>query len=461
VARIAEQLRDFGGVPSAARIAEVLTTVDHPPLRYLLSLPGWLLAPGTEWGLRLGAVVFSLAAVALAIRIGIDLGGPLVGYSAGLFLAASPVFAWTSAAFGWSVIVVALLAAARLLYGASLDLAAPDERRRLHRVNAWLALAFLANTGAILFFGGTLVAYLNRNLRQPLAVLRSFAPALAFYGAYVLTLGQLAPRALSEYYNAPVKSGQSAHGRSRLESVSPGLDSFLANLQVLNAYLLPFVSWALVILGVAFLARRAPRILLVVAPFALVWSFLLVGATEQYLLLVAIVLVPFGIAAAASLFPHAATRTLFALTIAAMLAWTVVLFLVPYRELEYPSVFEHVYARSDRPPNLVEPYDEIRRDVDRLLQPGERYLARDAGSLPEFYLKTDLTAVLDSRFAGFLGAADYPIELDVGRGCYRLAFVPPRDVRLAIGKLPLCGEDAIAAARYDGSRLAVYTLRHQ
>jgi hypothetical protein len=326
-------------------------------------------------------------------------------------------------------------------------------------VNAWAALAFLANTGAILLAVGTFLACLQSNLHRRSAILRAFAPVVAFYGAYFALFGYIAPWALSEYYDGPVGSGQATHGRSRLEAISPNIDSFLANLQGLNAYFLPFVSWSLVVLGVAYLIGRCPRILVFMTPFAFAWSFLLIGDTDQYFLLVAVTLIPFSIAAVVALVPRVAAGTLLAVATVALFAWTIALFLLPYRETEYPTIFEHVYARAGRPPNVVEPYDEVRRDVDRLLQARQQYLARDEGSLPQFYLKADLTSEVDARFAGFLGSGRYPIRFDADRACYRLAFAARAEVRLAITKLALCRDDAVAAARYDGSRLLVYLLR--
>src|SRR4051794_22397994 len=50
-----------------------LAIVPHPPLRYFLSMPGTLLFPHAEFGVRLGAIIASLYMTYLVYQLGKEL----------------------------------------------------------------------------------------------------------------------------------------------------------------------------------------------------------------------------------------------------------------------------------------------------------------------------------------------------------------------------------------------------
>lgn len=452
VARIAQALQHFDGLSSIARIGEVLTAADNPPLRYLLSLPGWLIAPHTEWGLRAAAVLASLVVVALVVALGAELGGRLVGYGAGLLVACSGVFAWISLAFGWSVIDIALLAAIRSLRHSSLDLRDGAEMRRVYRLTAWTAVAVLVNVGAILFFAGLALAYVPANRRRPARLVRAFAPGVLFYAGYYIFFAFVSPWALTRYWHGRVPSGQFAHGQGRVAHAALNVDSFLSNLQGLNAYVLPFASWALVILGAVWCARSERRVLAFLAPFALAWSFVLEGDSQSYFLLCSIPLLPYGVAELVRVTRPRIATPLLAIMVGAVLAWSVALFVVRYTDSGYPrGVLAAAYATADRIPNVVEPYGEIAADLDRELRAGDRYAAVGAGAFPLFYAKRSGPLPTDPRALGV------PTELVSGR-CARFTAPRPRDVRAVVSDVPLCPSVAARVRRYRGSRLALYVL---
>src|SRR5262249_53781316 len=195
------------------------------------------------------------------VKLGRDLGGEVVGWSAGALVAASAAYDLTSTAFGWSVIVLALVQCIRLLRGASLDLSEQPERRRFLVLNAWLALAFLTNTAVIVFAATTLAFYLVRNRQAPRLVAHAFWPVVAFYAAYHLYFFVIVQWAGERFFGKKGVFGQLQHLYERAGHGGPNVTDFLHGLQAVNAHFLPFVGWGLLAASLVELARRERRIL--------------------------------------------------------------------------------------------------------------------------------------------------------------------------------------------------------
>lgn len=60
--------------------------------------------------------------------------------------------------------------------------------------------------------------------------------------------------------------------------------SLIANLRTLNWYVLPFVSWILLEVGLIYQARYYPRIFLILLGYGTLWSFYFLGDTPQHFL---------------------------------------------------------------------------------------------------------------------------------------------------------------------------------
>ena len=110
------------------------------------------------------------------------------------------------------------------------------------RVNAWVAVAFLVNTGCILFAVATVALAAAVSYRRPRAFALAATPVVAFYGLYYLLFWSLLPRTLTRYWHGPVNSGQAGHASGRISNGSLQYHSFLNGLQTVNAYLAPFLE---------------------------------------------------------------------------------------------------------------------------------------------------------------------------------------------------------------------------
>lgn len=278
------------------RLVYPLSTAPHPPLRYLLSAPGMALFPDTVLGLRLLAVLASLYMTWQVFLLGRELGGRGLGLAAAVLVAASGVYNWTSMAFAWGLATAMLIKALRLLREASLDLGAAAERRRLRRVLACLTVAFLINPGNLLLLAATAGLYLWANRRRVGVVIRCATPFLLFFLLYYAYFFLAFPLYAHLVQGAPWPNGQLAHHLMRASGSGPNLSALAENLQTVNAYFLPYLSWLLLLAAGWHLWRHQRRLLLWWLPYALVWSLWMQGDTGQYFLLMFIALLPYGLA---------------------------------------------------------------------------------------------------------------------------------------------------------------------
>jgi hypothetical protein len=425
---------------------------DQPPLRYLMSIPGLLIFGDSEIGLRFVAVVISLLMTVLVMRLGSDLAGKSVGIGAGLLVAVAPIYNWTSMAFGWSVIVAVIVQSLRELRSGSLELELPEERRRFHRVNALLFIAFLVNTTMLIFLASTLVLYLSANHRSVRKLVRQAAPWLCAYGLYYLWFFGTIPAALGR---GQWTVGQLTHTRYRSDRLALTTDSLVENLRMTNAYLLPYLGCALVVTALVYMIRKERRLLCWIAPFPLLWSFVFTGSTGQYFVLFAVSVMPFAVAQLFEL-PRRAALSILAVTVCAVAAWNYEIFLRSYSESAYPTrLLRRLDATVDYPHNIRQPFDQLKRDLRRLGTGS--YLSDTSGSLFEFYLNDDHIHSYDSRYRGTLTATGRSLEFDQQRNCFRLSDQDD-GIKTAITSKTLCPEGITGTITYPGSTLKVYEL---
>jgi hypothetical protein len=459
--RVIRAFSDWEGVQSLFKAGWAISSEYHPPLRFLLSLPGVLLFPGTEFGLRFGAIIVSLVMTYQIVQLGNELGGKRVGCASGFLVASSSVYNWTSMAFGWSVIVTALVACIRILRGSTLDLRGPQERVRFRKVNALVILAFLTNTGAILFFGATGLIYLYANRKRFFVLVKAAAPFVGFYALYYLYYFYVVPKLAYRTLGITTPFGQLYQNLARSREAHLNLASLWENFRAINGYFLPYLG--LLLLGACYLDlfRRERRTLAWIAPYVLAWSFYLSGGTHQYFLLASIAILPFGIRALADHLP----KRMFAVTVATLsllfLAWNYFIFIRPYRELDFPSAaLARGNADLGRQHNIVLPYREIGADAKRLLGTGERYAHDISGAFSLFYLKDHPSEYADSRYAGALNNEGRKLEWDAHASCYRIFQSENAPVRIAITAKAICTDQIDRTVDYAGSAIKLYLLKN-
>lgn len=443
-------------------VGKVFSTAISPPLRYILDIPGQALFPHTVWGPRLGSVVFSLVMTLAIVRLGSEIAGPIAGYCSGLLVAASSVYTSTSLAFGWSVFVFGVVQALRLFRRASLDLSDHEERRRFYKINGWLGLAFLLSPATASFIAMTYVVYAVRNLRlRPRVTVATFAPAVAGFGVYVLYFWVAVP-ILGRHFGRTGSFGFAGYASRRQGGGAPSFATFLSDLRALDAHLLPFLSWLLLALGLAYTVRRERRIFVWLLPHLLLWGFVFpIGTTEPYFLVGAVLLCPFAVGQTLELVSTRAAVVAITLTAAAFLAWSVVFFVRAYPEDQYPSGgLASAYAHPIHNPNLVQPYGQILGDLARLLQSGQLYVDDIDNSFPEFYANRDLTLYGDPRRAGRLGTDVAALRYLPASQCYEVR-PSRRAITVAITKRPLCSGQARRTVGYPHSRIHLYVLNRR
>jgi len=432
------------GDVSLSEIGQLLTRAYHPPLRYLLSALGLALFPDSELGLRLIAILVSLLMTWQVIALGRDLGGLRVGLISGLLVACSAVYHWTSMPFAWSIMVWALLCAVRSLRISSLDLTDPRETRRFYWINFCLILAFLINTGNSLFVAMTGALYLWANWPRLRLLIKRYLPVAAFYGLYYGYFLILVPHISESIYGVHVGAGQYTKNTLRARASHLNLTSLWENIQGLNAYFFPLLG--LILFGAAlwYLWKHDKRLLLWIMPHQRLWAFYFYRATQQYIVLLAIAILPFAVQ---FFYERLSRRAFFAASLAAgalFAAWNSVLFMRPYAPPEYPDqVLEWSGAWAERHHNLVWPVDDIARDLDAV---GLPYADDINESFSLFYYRRPL-------YVAHLTPDNFTHSGD----CYRLA--SPPDVRVIVTDKPLCADQYTSMRAFEDAGIFRYILR--
>jgi hypothetical protein len=459
--KIANQFHDWKGIRSLINVGLIFSYDTQPPLRYLLALPGMIAFPGREFGFRAVSVLFSLLMTWQVIKLGKELGGLKVACVSGVVVAVSAIYNWTSMAFGWSVAVTMLILAMRTLRVASLNLADAVEIRNLLRVNLCLIVAFLINTGNILFFAMTALLYGWANRNRWRALIKPFAPIVYFYVLYYAYFIGFVSRYSVSVAGANKPQGQISQNAGRWAQAHLNVTSLLENLQTLNGHYVPYLAWVFFACAAAYLIKKELRVAIWLVPFVLAWSFFLIGNTGQYFILASVCGVPFAVAWLNEHLPHRAFTTVLIVLIATMASWNGIMFVKPYRQTDYPErILEWGYARRGYHHNVVLPWRRISADATRRLGEDGRFVDNVDGAFSLFYCKDDPRDFAHSRRAGRLGDISFPTSYDVQRRCLRIMFDPAiTRVRTVVTEQDLCASDNVEKTSYPGSRVKVYVLR--
>lgn len=441
----------------------------HPPLRYFLSIPGILLFPHSEFGLRLGAILVSLYMTYQVMQLGRELGGEKVGVVSGALIAISPVYNWTSMAFGWSVIPVVLLHCVRLLRSKSTDLQTSEGTRVFLLVNSLVIVAFLTNTGCILFFVSTGLVYFVRNSRHIGRLVKLFAPFVAFYALYYFVYFVAIPTVAASYFDPTtaiqeygvMDFGQLQQSVWRARGSHLNYSSFKENLRGINAHFFPYVSWAFLCFATYYLIRYEPLIALWLSLYTLAWSFYFSLVTNQYFLLVFIVMVPFAVAFISKKVGGRLFAVSMVILAILMAFWNYQMFLRPYGsdDPNFPAWLIAAGKATGRMQNIKEPYDQIASDIDSLLIDGKYFVHDLPGSFTIFYYPS-------GRYAGRLGIESncpncpYRYVYDQGERCYRIGDGFD-DVGIIVSDKEFCpqADSGVRMARtYPNSKIRLFRL---
>ncbi|MCH8514226.1 MAG: hypothetical protein LAT83_21590 [Kiritimatiellae bacterium] len=381
-------------------VGNLLAMEWHPPLRYLLSIPGSVLFPWQEVGVRLGAVLCSLVMTLLLMKQAAKEGGVAARNITGLLVAASGVYNWTSMAFAWSLLVAAVCVCA-LIMDESSKLELPKEKSFSWRVQCAfgaLFVAYLINSGAILFSGGLGLALVSANRKRLPSLALNLVPIAAVYVLYWYL-----------FLVFPEMSGQLLQTRARAGMSGLSVSPFLENLMGWNAYGLPFLFNAIWMMGLYRALKRKQPLVWIVSPFVLAWSFYLSGQSHQYFLLGTLPLIPFGVAQVLAALKRKQFPTLaFAVPFVMLtLIWNLYLFQWPYPARKGdlgtarpPLRFFLGYA--GRYHNARHDWRGIAQTLKQELQPGETYALDFGGAFQDFYMRGNSAFVPMQTQADFL-----------------------------------------------------------
>jgi glycosyltransferase involved in cell wall biosynthesis len=445
-----------GFVAGTKTMGGLLLNEYHPPLRFLLSLPGLILFPDIELGVRFGAILCSLVMVWMLGRLGTDVGGTTCGWLTAAFVACSGVFAWTSMAFGWSVTVVALAWAARRLMVAPLNLESAAGWSAFRFANIAVLIAFLINTGNILFFLGLLLLFApwGEPWRAWRLLFRKSLSFILFYGLYYATISVFDMNREESH-----TGGQFLQNMTRLKGIHLGADSFMENIAGIQVYWLPLVGPLLLAIAVGTAWKQCRRILVWFAPFLLAWSFVLHGNSQQYFLLASLVLLPWGIAGWICAMRKKGLMPISSVLLILTLLWNIAIFVRPYSENDHPAASLRRWGiRAERFHNLVVPYDAIARDVNSILVMKPGGLIHDLEGAFTGYYFLDIPALgSHSRNLEALGSSKFPI-IPSGQNKWLLAGKAYDQIAVVVTRKELVSDRIIRSMSYPGSSIRVYEL---
>jgi len=375
--RIIMAFSEHGPIQALRAIANILLTEYHPPLRYLLSLPGVWFIPRLEVGTRLGAILGSAWMTFLLSRIALKLGGARAAWITAFVVAASGVYVWTSMAFAWGWLTALVCAAVLLLWEPeTLDLSRPGAMPRLWLAFCCLFGAYLVNSGAILFSVGLVLLLLSRHYRRLPQLILLGLPVAFMYGLY-----------WAVFFLLPEHPGQLAQTARRFGMGGWNLNALVENLRGWNAYGFPLVFNLLWMAGLVVCFQQRRHLLWILLPFSLAWSFWLQGQSHQYFLLGTLPLLPWGLHAARHLL-RGTLRPAF--LIVAVYVWNLSLFQIPY-----PAKLGRIEAArpwiaiglgyAGRWHNAREPWRKIARDLEAAVARGESWWSDLNGPFGIFY----------------------------------------------------------------------------
>jgi 4-amino-4-deoxy-L-arabinose transferase-like glycosyltransferase len=437
----------------------ILATQDQPPLRYILSIPGILIWPHSEIGLRLIAIIFSFIMTYQIYRLGTEIGGESVGVLSSLLIAASGVYNWTSMAFGWSIIVTCMILVTRMLCTGSLNFESGDGKKKYALSNLLIIVMFLINTGNILFFITlSLIALWENRKRINLWLLHTI-PAGLFYALYYLFFFFYA---VSLWSPTGKPIGQLAHNLARAGGVSAGgLSPLIDNLKGINAYFFPYLSWIVLVALLWTLAVNQKKVFVWFSLYIFSWSFLLSISTAQYFLLFFIALMPFGIKALFELVKPYQFKLGGAICFCLILMWNQTLFINHYgsNDPNYPySYLKYGMAAISRQHNIYEPYSSISSDLRRLLKYKNGFVSDLSGSFAIFYYRKDMVEIGSAGFMGILGSKNFRLIYNHAKLCFQPAW-DSAFMTVVLTTHIICPQNIDQVYAYPRSKIRIYTLK--
>ena len=426
----------------------------HPPGRFLLAVVSFILLGPSAFALRLPAVLIWAATCVLAADTARRLSGRVAGLIVGILLSVSGLYALQALGFGHGVLTFwVMLFVWFKVRTPTWSLVSKTARRDYVIGGVILGLGFLWFTSLLPIAGMYHLYYAYKAVREKVVgrYLLITAGFFAFYAIYyAIFLGipwyaveaGIRQRPVGQLYQNLVRSGEAR----------VNVESFVENLKGINWYHVPFISWVLLVAGIFWQWRCGREFLIILGPYALIFSFYLIGNTAQHFLSYYIWMVPFAIAGLWQ-FAHlrgqdwrgAMASFLIAICIASGL-FGYVANTRRYTETDYPTWLQQSFFASGKwRTNLVRPLPQIAEDLSVVLGPEDLWTVTIDGPLSMYYF-------VDDRFAETV----FEDHVFNGRSC--LALVSDVNVAAIVRsstQAPLCDKDYVSLTAYEGSYLEI------
>lgn len=445
-------------------IARAIGTSYQPPARNLVVVPFIWLVGANEIALRLPNVLVWSATAVVGALIGSAVAGPYIGAISGLLMGVSGLFDLQAMGHGHGVLTFwIMLLLLHLVREPSLQLTDRSKSRRYVIGGLYCAAAFLWFTSAIVvaFSYHTLYAYhafAARSAERTKRYILLTAPFVLFYFAYYALFIGL-PMYLYVTGRAHAPFGQYYENFVRASGGHINTTSLMENLQGLNGYFFPFVSWGLLIAGVFYCAWRNRLVFWVTLAYGLVFSFYLRENTSNHFLAYFSWTLPWAVAALDRVRRSLPGRGSYVLPglVALVATWTLVVHVWRYSEVSYPaSLLRATYSTVVWQNNVDRPMVPIARDLRAILGPNDRFIVLTDGALHIYYFRDPrfVTAPTIQRVSS-TGTQVEPC----------LMFTPltrnGSPIRAAVSFVgqDFCPDITEKVIRYEGSRMQVTILR--
>jgi len=439
-----------------------LITDYHPPARNLVVLPFVLILGANEAVLRLPNILLWVAVCMVAANIGWRLAGFWGGMFSGTFLAVSGLFDLEAMGLGHAGETLWVMLLINLLVGASeWDIQTPQAQKRYLIGGGFCALGFLWFTSllpiCVSYHGiyGYIILRKQKSWQSLKKYLFLTLPYIGFYLVYyAVFLGWPAYLVYSGQHPRPF--GQLGQNLFRASTSHLNIISMIQNLRALNWYVLPFLSWILLIAGVIYQVRFYPKIFGILIGYGLIWSFYLSGDTPQHFFAYFCWLLPFGVVAfekVISRWNKTAYLFVFGTFIVITGAWSYQTHIKTYTYETYPKhLLPTVRGLSLWRNNIDRPMEQMAQQLQEILKPDDQFIVLSDGAFPLYYFR-------DERYLQHVSMSQMVLESERESQCLHLPeeIRRERKIRAAVSftTQTFCDQDMEEVIRYNGSNLQI------
>jgi 4-amino-4-deoxy-L-arabinose transferase-like glycosyltransferase len=437
---------------------------DHPPLPILMVTPFIYLMGYNEAALRMPSVLLWVVSCLVAARVGYRLGGVRVGFLSGIFLAVSGIFDILALGFGEAAeVLFVLLFVGVLLDNFEWNLDTPPAQKKYLWGGIYLAAGYLFYSSTLpvivayhLIFGFKMLKA-EFNLTTFWRYVQFTVPFAGFYLIYNAIFLGIPAYDVYVFGFAPYGQLRQNLGRA---GASLNIDSMFVNLRVMNAYVLPFISWIILAFGMYAQLRKNVYLFVILAGYGAIWSFYLQGNTGQHFLAYFCWAVPFGIAYIDQLFRkrnNYVFSTIWLAILGLMVAWTYAIHLKTYTYDSYPrDLVSAVWGENlGWINNIYRPLRKIVGTLNDNLGSNGKYLSLVDGALTLYYYP-DESRSLD-------GTSHLKIRQDKNGRCFWLPadVIKANKLRAVVSYVnqDICPELVEVVNQYPGSNLQLTILK--